>query len=249
MWRASPVSHAVPCGDWRRDGDGRDPYRKFRGGALPDAVWHRPRGRSGACRSGTAGRLGGSPMRIRAPRSKASRRIALAAAAMIIMAPIGLALDFYLPSHRLVRVLNSDVYLQGRGKKDRTTGVYQIFTEDPDTRRQHVYHNEDTGWGFPFYFKFNSADVQSTAASIATDASQDGNYALVTSYGWRVNLLSMFPNVTAIRRVPRGYVPVPWFNIAFFAALAAVTVWLAYLYRRWCRLRIAPPEAVRRIPQ
>lgn len=196
-----------------------------------------------------AGRQGARFMKIRVPRSKASRRITLAAAAVIVMAPIGLALDFYLPTYRLVRVLNSDVYLQGRGKKDRTTGVYQIFTEDPDARRQHVYHNEDTGWGFPFYFKFNSADVQSTAASIASDASRDGNYALVTSYGWRVNLLSMFPNVTATRRVPRGYVSIPWFNIAFFTVLAAAIVWLAYLYRRWRHLRIAPPEAARRIPQ
>ncbi|MCK2055272.1 DUF1523 family protein [Methylobacterium sp. 37f] len=188
-------------------------------------------------------------MNVQALRSKARRRIALAAAAAIVLVPLGLVLDFYLPSHRVVRVLNSDVYLWGRGKNERATGVYQIFTEDPGTRRQHVYHNEDTGWGFPFYFKFDAADIQSAASSIAAESTQDSNYALITSYGWRVTLLSMFPNVTAIHRVQRSYVPVPWFNIAFITAFAAAIVWFAYFYCRWSHLRTAPPESVRRTPQ
>lgn len=170
-------------------------------------------------------------------------------AAALALVPAGLALNFYLPSQRLVRVLNSDVYLRGRDRSARVAGVYQIFTEDPDTKRQHVYHNEDTGWRFPFYFKFNSADLQSEAASIASGAAHDANYAVITSYGWRFNLLSIFPNAVSIRRASRDEAPVPWFNIAVLAALATGIAWVALRYRRWRRLWIAPPEAVRRVSQ
>lgn len=175
---------------------------------------------------------------------------ALAALFLVVLLPAGLLLNFYLPNHRVVRIVSADVlpYSQDKRAERHVTGVYQIFTEDPETRRQHVYHNEDTGWSFPWYFKFNSADIQSAATSIAGDASKDENYALITSYGWRVNLFSMFPNVTAIRRVPKDYVAVPWFNIAFFAVAAFVIGWMALLVRRWRRSRIAPPSAVNRVP-
>lgn len=174
---------------------------------------------------------------------------ALAVAVLLLLLPVGLALNFYLPSQRVVRVLNPDVYFQNRGGKNAQamSGVYQVFAEDPDTRKQRVYHNEDTGWGFPWYFKFNSADIQSAVTSIAADAGKDENYAVITSYGWRINMLSMFPNVTSIRKVPKDYAPVPWFNIVFFSVVAFVIGWIAFLVRRWRRARVAPPAAVNRV--
>ncbi len=33
-----------------------------------------------------------------------------------------------------------------------------INAEDVETQKPRVFHNEDTRWGFPWYFKFNSAE-------------------------------------------------------------------------------------------
>jgi len=47
---------------------------------------------------------------------------------------------------------------------------FYVFAEDVETKKPRVFRNEDTGWGFPFYFKFNSADLQAVAQSIAASA-------------------------------------------------------------------------------
>ncbi|MBR0574608.1 MULTISPECIES: DUF1523 family protein [Pasteurellaceae] len=73
--------------------------------------------------------------------------------------------------------------------------AYFIFTENPDTKKIMVYRNEDTGWGLPFYFKFNSADVQAKAQAYANDK----QLVQVKYYGWRINMLSEFRNIISIK--------------------------------------------------
>lgn len=110
-------------------------------------------------------------------------------------------LDYYLPEHTIVTITGVEVKRTDKdgpiSKKNPadgpTTDVYYIYTERPGEQIR-VFRNEDTEWGWPFYFKFNAADVQAKAKSMEFEK----RLAIITSYGWRVNMFSMFPNVTKI---------------------------------------------------
>ncbi|WQW51020.1 DUF1523 family protein [Helicobacter pylori] len=72
--------------------------------------------------------------------------------------------------------------------------VYFVQTYDPkDQKSVTVYRNEDTHFGFPFYFKFNSADISALAQSLVNQQVE------VQYYGWRINLFNMFPNVIFLK--------------------------------------------------
>lgn len=87
-----------------------------------------------------------------------------------------------------------------------------------------VYRNEETGWGFPWYFKFDSGNLQAEAQNLVSDESAP-KWVLVTHYGWRIPMLSMFPNAVDLERVEGpDSEPLPWFNIAFLLILAFV-IW------------------------
>ncbi|WP_201737353.1 DUF1523 family protein [Helicobacter pylori] len=72
--------------------------------------------------------------------------------------------------------------------------VYFVQTYDPkDKKSVTVYRNEDTRFSFPFYFKFNSADISALAQSLVNQQVE------VKYYGWRINLFNMFPNVIFLK--------------------------------------------------
>lgn len=92
-----------------------------------------------------------------------------------------------------------------------------------------VYRNEDTGWGWPPFFKFNSANLAAEAdAAISTEA--DPRWMVVTRYGWRMTLFSRFPNALWMRPAAGpDETLIPWFNIVLLSALAIS----AFFLRRW----------------
>lgn len=97
-----------------------------------------------------------------------------------------------------------------------------------------VYRNEDTGFGWPPYFKFNSADLDGVAARlISTEA--EPTWVAVRHYGWRSNFLSIFPNATSIQTVsgPDARL-IPWTSIVILTLLAALVIWI---WRVWVRFR------------
>lgn len=157
-------------------------------------------------------------------------RVIVAVVALIAVLPGAAFLHFYLPRHDIVRIVsieNRRVDSQGKPIQsgDRPTisrDVYYIFAEDVETKAPRVYRNEDTGWGFPFYLKFDSADEQAIAAAVASEKGT----AAITYYGWRVNLFSMFPNAINVKRAEPGATIIPWFNIVFFTALLAFALWI-----------------------
>ncbi len=63
-----------------------------------------------------------------------------------------------------------------------------------------VYRNEDTGWGWPPYFKFDTTNLQAEAADLRSTAAAP-QWAIMTHYGWRNEFLSIFPNAIGIRAV------------------------------------------------
>ena len=156
------------------------------------------------------------------------------AIAVIIAAPPVAFLDFVLPHHAVLRIMGTQVKRSGTDSKSATgtrsgagRDIYYIFAEDIETKKPRVFRNEDTGWAFPWYFKFNSADVQAVAQSIADERGT----AAITYYGWRFPLFSLFPNAIKVVRAEPGATPIPWFNIAFFAVIMGATVWVTLTIR------------------
>ncbi|WP_368184906.1 DUF1523 family protein [Aestuariibius sp. HNIBRBA575] len=97
-----------------------------------------------------------------------------------------------------------------------------------------VYRNEDTGWIWPPYFKFDSSDLQAeSAAQIST--TEPYQWVQITHYGWRVRFLSIYPNAISVTPVDGpDHRPMPWFNILFFIALFAA---LLFLRAAWYQFR------------
>ncbi|WP_104744811.1 DUF1523 family protein [Helicobacter acinonychis] len=93
-----------------------------------------------------------------------------------------------------VEVKRMNEYTPNKTLKSPTRDVYFIQTYDPkDKQSVKVYRNEDTRFGFPFYFKFNSADITALAQSLANQQVE------IEYYGWRINMLDMFPNTIFIK--------------------------------------------------
>ncbi|WP_162972296.1 DUF1523 family protein [Helicobacter pylori] len=95
--------------------------------------------------------------------------------------------------------------------------VYFVQTYDPkDQKSVTVYRNEDTCFGFPFYFKFNSADISALAQSLVNQQVE------VQYYGWRINLFNMFPNVIFLKPLKEGAeMSKPVFSWILYALLLA----------------------------
>ncbi|NIZ10081.1 DUF1523 family protein [Pseudooceanicola sp. HF7] len=100
-----------------------------------------------------------------------------------------------------------------------------------------VYRNEDTGWGWPPYFKFDTNNLQTEAADLKS-TSANPQWASITHYGWRNEFISIFPNAVAIKPVSGpDYSAIPWLNIViilvFLALFWAIRVrWLRFRARR-----------------
>ena len=100
--------------------------------------------------------------------------------------------------------------------------------------RPMVYRNEDTGWGWPPYFKFNTANLQALATDLKS-TKEDPTWVAVRHYGWRNEFLSIYPNAVGVRQVEGpDAVVIPWLSIVILVLLAA-TAWAIRV--RWKRFR------------
>ncbi|UWR24065.1 DUF1523 family protein [Sulfitobacter sp. S190] len=104
-----------------------------------------------------------------------------------------------------------------------------------------VYRNEDTGWGWPPYFKFDTSNLQAEAADLK---STTGNpqYVALKHYGWRNEFLTIFPNAISVRPVdgpdaPKG---IPWLNIIILVVFFAIVYGIWVRWRRFRTARIDP---------
>ncbi|MRU15931.1 DUF1523 family protein [Roseovarius sp. A21] len=117
--------------------------------------------------------------------------------------------------------------------------VQFIQAIDPDGDPM-VYRNEDTGWGWPPYFKFDTANLYTDASDSVSSKAEPEWYA-VTHYGWRNEFLSIFPNAVGIKRVAGPDVTlIPWFNIIVLTILAAVAWGIWARWRRFRKNKIEP---------
>ncbi|MFK7746545.1 MAG: DUF1523 family protein [Roseobacter sp.] len=104
-----------------------------------------------------------------------------------------------------------------------------------------VYRNEDTGWGWPPYFKFDTSNLQAEAADLRSTAATP-EYVAIKHYGWRLEFLSIFPNAVAVWPVdgPEASKPLPWLNGVILVLLAAIWYGLWVRWRRFRAARIDP---------
>ena len=103
-----------------------------------------------------------------------------------------------------------------------------------------VYRNEDTGWLWPPYFKFDSSDLHATAAANISAPTLE-RWVVITHYGWRNRLFSIYPNAIGIRPVDGPDVRViPWFNIIFLIALGFLYFLSRAIWRQFHSRMIAP---------
>jgi hypothetical protein len=168
-------------------------------------------------------------------------------ARIAILLAAGLFLHYYLPSYDVVRIVDADVKRMDRGRivtdgatpgaGMRTRDVSLIQTLEPDGSPR-VYRNEDTGWSFPWYFKFDSENIQATAKDLRSTAAEP-HWVVVKHYGWRIELFSLFPNTISIDAAsgPDQRI-IPWFRIVFFTLLVVGLLllwraWHLFLQRRW----------------
>ncbi|MBN8187888.1 MAG: DUF1523 family protein [Salipiger thiooxidans] len=103
-----------------------------------------------------------------------------------------------------------------------------------------VYRNEDTGWGWPPYFKFDTSNLQAEAADLRSTAAAP-QWVVIKHYGWRNEFLSVYPNVVSIRPVDGPDVRIiPWLNIVLLTLLVAVSWAIWVRWRRFREARIDP---------
>lgn len=151
----------------------------------------------------------------------------------VLILILGALLHYTLPQRDIVRITGTEIIRQD------FSGLNRIFyaqgdsgnaqTDSRDLRLINavaasgavmVYRNEDTGFGWPPYFKLDSADLHAEAANLTSTAAAP-QWVAITHYGWRSRLLTTYPNAVGIRPVDGPDVSLfPWINIVILAALA-----------------------------
>lgn len=173
---------------------------------------------------------------------------------LVVLTLVAAFLHYTLPTWDTARITNTDILRQDFGENS-------IFWAQPDAGqaagtnrdvrfiyaqladgKEMVYRNEDTGWGWPPYFKINSSNLQAQASDlVSTRSDPNPQWVAIKNYGWRSEFLSIYPNAVRIKEVAGPDVRVtPWITYIILVLLVA-TFWAIYVrWRRFWRNRIDP---------
>ncbi|OSP56184.1 DUF1523 family protein [Pseudoruegeria sp. SK021] len=168
---------------------------------------------------------------------------------------IGGFLHYTLPSNDVVRIVENEVrrveignnglFWGGSEPADATTNNRDVkfISAIREGGGTIVYRNEDTGWGWPPYYKFNSADIQARAADLVS-TSQAPQWVLIKHYGWRNQLFSIYPNVLSLKAVDSPDVStIPWIKILVLGGLLALALFVRSVLKRFWANRVDPVVA------
>ncbi len=161
---------------------------------------------------------------------------------VVFLLALGLFLHWTLPSRDVVRVLGTDVARQQavvtneRGEDVTVSRDIRYINAVTPGGRPRVYRNEDTGWGWPPYFKFDSANLAAEAQNVASTEAAP-RWVVVTHYGWRIPIASAFPNAISIRPAEGpDQTLIPWLKIIvlvlFLAFAGYMWWWLHRVFKR-----------------
>ena len=171
-------------------------------------------------------------------------------AALVLI--VGGFLNYTLPRHDIVRIVESEVRRVEVGATsifwgsaepvNATSGNREVkfISAIRENGSPMVYRNEDTGWGWPPYFKLNSSDVQARAADL-TSTAENPQWIDVNRYGWRNQFFSIYPNAVRLTPVSGPDVSIiPWFNIVFLTLFGGLILFLWRVWSRFRKRRIEP---------
>ena len=158
---------------------------------------------------------------------------------------------YYLPQRDVVKVVGTDVKRmdigqgspfwdrQDTGTEDRTSRDVRFISTIKANGKTMVYRNEDTGWSFPFYLKFDSSDLSAKAQAMVDEKSE--TWVAVSHYGWRIRMFSIFPNATKVKQVAGpDTLLIPWFSIFFLIVLAIIFITIWRIIRKWKKKNVDP---------
>ena len=165
---------------------------------------------------------------------------------LFVAALVGAVLHYTLPQRDIVRIVETEVERQDFGVNSlfwasadsgsaaapvsRDVRFIRTVQDNGDVM---VYRNEDTGWIWPPYFKFDSSDLQAEAANLIS-TKDTPQWLIVRHYGWRSNWLTIFPNAISVRPIEDPEIQlIPWFNIIFLVILLALIRAVQVRVRRW----------------
>ena len=92
-----------------------------------------------------------------------------------------------------------------------------------------VYRNEDTRWGFPFYFKFDSANLQALAANF----SQEHKLVEMKYYGWRLVIFEEYRNALSLKEVSADEGSLPILSYIFYFLFVITLFFSIQFIRGW----------------
>jgi hypothetical protein len=168
-------------------------------------------------------------------------------------------LHYTLPQQDIVRITdtyekridfgtNSLFWAQGDSGNATTTTNRDVFFIQAFRANDKpiIYRNEDTGFLWPPYFKFDTANLQAEASdAISKKDAEVAQWVVVRHYGWRNEFLSIYPNALDIRAAsgPDEQI-IPWGNVIRILLILAV-FWAIWV--RWRRFaeRVIDPRVER----
>jgi hypothetical protein len=169
---------------------------------------------------------------------------------ILLLLIVGLFLHYTLPHHDVVRITNTYNRLTTVGPEN----SWAYSSPDTGTAESNVtrdirfieaafpngsvivYRNEDTGWVWPPYFKYDSSNLQAEAGNLKSLAATP-TWVSVTYYGWRFPFLSIYPNAVAVKEVAGPdvtiipYVPIIVLVFLLFLYIMLRRMWAQFLER------------------
>lgn len=184
---------------------------------------------------------------------------------IVVFLIVGLFLHYVLPQQDVARIVNVESRIQkisgmqslfyaqedaGTANNDLGRDLRLISTQrvptylfglirggEPEIM---VYRNEDTGWIYPPYFKFDSSDLQAEAAATVS-ATEPYQWVVITHYGWRIRWATIYPNAVSIREAPGpDYRPFPWVNLIIYLVLIAIFLTIRSMWRQFRERTVDP---------
>tara|TARA_Y100000815_G_scaffold171115_1_gene155462 strand:- start:566 stop:1240 length:675 start_codon:yes stop_codon:yes gene_type:complete len=156
-------------------------------------------------------------------------------------------LHYTLPQRDIVRIVNTDVRRIDFGENSIFWASPDVGTDTTSANRDVrfieairpngkpiVYRNEDTGWGWPPYFKLDSSNLQAEARDMVS-TSENPKWVALKHYGWRSEFLTIYPNAVGVKQVAGPDVRlIPWTSLFVLILLALA---LVFLWRLWAQFR------------
>lgn len=111
---------------------------------------------------------------------------------------LGYVLHWSLPREMVISVTGSMTKRDSVASVDIGSTPDLYFISGTHKGKPIMLRNEDTGWSYPPYFKFNSAEIQADAQRL-TKTDGTGTSCVVRYYGWRNKFFGIFPNIISLK--------------------------------------------------